>query len=147
MECSKKSISQKHTPGKIRLFMVAMDTTSHPYQGKNFGCNDTLVPVTIKMQNPGSYRVKTLVQKLFATKGENGLANILYGANIQIQKITIHQNKAEIKLSGEFKIKGTCDIPRIKMQLRQTVLKNSKLDEVTFYINDVTMDQYLSLKG
>lgn len=147
ISCRKESNTQKRGNAQARLFKVAIETTSQTFEGPKFGCNDKLVPFEVPLQYSGRKRLELLIRKLFTTKGKNGLANRLYGAKIKIRAITIYQNKAEIKLSGKFIIKGTCDIPRIKKQLHQTVLQNSNLNEVTFYIDDKTLDQYLSLKG
>jgi hypothetical protein len=60
--------------------------------------------------------------------------------------VTLSAGKATIKLSGTLMLGGVCDNPRVKAQLEQTALQFSTVKDVAIFINNVTLDQALSLK-
>ncbi|MCL4208799.1 GerMN domain-containing protein, partial [Patescibacteria group bacterium] len=69
----------------------------------------------------------------------------LYQSNLVLDKATITSSGiAEVYLTGELKLGGTCDVPRAQAQLEQTIRQFSSVNQVKIYLNGQPLDQALS---
>jgi hypothetical protein len=131
----------------VLLYFVDLDDNGQ--NGLKIGCNDSLVSVTQKIDNT-AMPLTVAIEKLIGMKEQivgADLYNSLYQSNLTLEKTTIStDNIAEIYLSGELKLGGTCDAPRAQAQLEQTVMQFSSVKEVKIYLNNQPLDVALSTK-
>ncbi len=129
---------------QTQIYLVAVGDTGR--SGIEIGCGDSLVPVTVSIQ-PTIAPLAAALEEMFSintrTYGQSGLYNALYRSELSVQGIDIEDGEAIINLTGELRIGGTCDIPRIEQQLRQTALQYSTIDSVTISINGVPLAEAL----
>jgi hypothetical protein len=50
-------------------------------------------------------------------------------------------------LSGDLSLGGVCDTPRLRQQLRQTLLQFPQVDQVELFINGEPLEDVLSAAG
>ena len=137
------------TPGEqlVKIFLIALEDNGQ--SGTLVGCGDSAMPVTVTIP-PTQGILRAALEKLFSAKqqfyGESGFYNALYQADLQVEGVTIDQGKAVIHLSGTLMLGGVCDAPRVEAQIEQTALQFSTVQEVAVFINDVPLEDVLSLK-
>ncbi|MBM4170786.1 MAG: GerMN domain-containing protein [Ignavibacteria bacterium] len=128
------------TPSTI--YLVALEGTK--LTGKTIGCNDILITKNINV-----IAKKTLLQatldELLQYKEIDELKNFIKGPGLMLVQVTVSAGMADVYFKGDFLISGTCDIPRIKEQLVETAKKFTEYKKVNFYINNQTLDEYLSV--
>ena len=137
------------TPGEqfIKIFLIALEDNGQG--GTLVGCGDSVVPINVTIP-PTQGILRAALEKLFTAKnqfyGESGYYNALYQSDIQVTGVTIEQGKATIHLTGSVTLGGVCDAPRVEAQIEQTALQFSTVNEVNVFINDVPLEDVLSLK-
>ena len=137
------------TPGEqlVKIFLIALEDNGQ--SGTVVGCGDSAIPVTVTIP-PTQGILRAALEKLLSAKqqfyGESGFYNALYQADLQVEGVTIDQGKAVIHLSGTLMLGGVCDAPRVEAQIEQTALQFSTVQEVAVFINDVPLEDVLSLK-
>jgi hypothetical protein len=132
---------------KVNIYMIAL--SDNGVSGSIVGAEDSLIPVEVPIDettNP----LQAAYEKLLSIKernyGESGLYNPLYQNEITIDKIEMNKDIALVYLKGQLLLGGVMDIPRVKAQLESTALQFKFVKAVKIYINDVELDQALSLK-
>lgn len=137
------------TPGEqlVKIFLIALEDNGQA--GTLVGCGDSAIPVTVTVP-PTQGILRAALEKLFSAKqqfyGESGYYNALYQSDLQVSGVTIEQEKAIIRLTGSVMLGGVCDAPRVEAQIEQTALQFSTVNEVAVFINDVPLEDVLSLK-
>lgn len=137
------------TPGEqlVKIFLIALEDNGQA--GTLVGCGDSAIPVTVTVP-PTQGILRAALEKLFSAKqqfyGESGYYNALYQSDLQVAGVTIEQEKAIIRLTGSVMLGGVCDAPRVEAQIEQTALQFSTVKEVAVFINDVPLEDVLSLK-
>ncbi len=119
----------------VQVYLVAINDRGQ--QGKEFGCQDSIVPVTISIpptDDPLRGAIEQLLQ-IDQTYGDTDLYNAFYQSKLQIDSVQVTNGIATIRLSGDFVIGGVCDEPRIKEQIRETALQFPTVESVRIYIN------------
>lgn len=133
----------------VKIFLVVMGDNGQ--SGKYIGCGDSLVPVEIAIEPTTAVLRAALTELLnLSTQMEfsqSGLYNALYLSELNIAGLNIVNRKAVVRLSGTMIYGGECDIPRIEEQLRETVVQFSTIDEAEIFVNEVPLDELLSLEG
>ena len=127
----------------VSLFLVAVgDTTA----GAEIGCGDSLVGVTQKLTT--STPLADTIRALLAIKdehyGQTGLYNALWQSDLSLQSATISNGVATIALTGNLRLGGTCDSPRVKEQLTVTATQFESVDSANITLNGQPLDQALS---
>ncbi len=142
--CGKDENEKKEEPKEqtVYVYYVALEGTE--LTGKPIGCNDLLVREEKNIVVERSPLEAALNELVTSTpKGE--LKNFIKGPQLMLVQVTIANGIADVYLKGDFNISGVCDIPRIQEQLSETAKQFSDLKKVNFYINDQTLDDYLSV--
>ncbi len=133
---------------RTNIFLIAVGDAGS--SGKEIGCGDSVIPVEVVIE-PTIAPLTAALNELFAIEsreyGQSGLYNALYRTDLTVEGIDIENREAIIALSGEVVVGGTCDIPRIKAQLRQTALQYDTIDRVSIFVNDQPLDEVLSLQN
>ena len=126
----------------VNIYLVAYEGSN--LSGKTIGCNDILVPITknVLVENNG---VESALNELLIIKDSEELKNFVKGPSLLVYQVTIANGIADVYLKGDFHISGVCDIPRIKEQLYETAKQFSEIKKVKIYINDKTLESYLSV--
>jgi hypothetical protein len=132
---------------KVKVFLIAIEDNGK--SGKKVGAGDSAVPVEVTVE-PTNAPLTAALNKLFSMKdknyGQSGLYNALYQSSLKLESVTIKDGKAEIRLSGNLKLGGVLDNPRVKAQIEETALQFSTVNKVSVYLKDKTLDEALSLK-
>ncbi len=137
------------TPGEqlVKIILIALEDNGQA--GTLVGCGDSAIPITVTIP-PTQGVLRAALEKLVSAKnqfyGESGYYNALYQSDLQVAGVTIEQGKAIINLTGSVILGGVCDAPRIEAQIEQTALQFSTVNEVNVFINDVPLEDVLSLK-
>jgi hypothetical protein len=133
---------------RTNIFLIAVGDAGS--SGKEIGCGDSVIPVEVVIE-PTIAPLTEALNELFALDsreyGQSGLYNALYRSDLIVEGIDIENREAIIALSGEVVVGGTCDIPRVKAQLRQTALQYDTIDSVSIFVNDQPLDEVLSLQN
>ena len=127
----------------VSLFWVAVgDTTA----GAEIGCGDSLVGVNQKITT--STPLADTIRALLAIKDENygqsGLYNALWQSDLSLQSASISNGVATIALTGNLRLGGACDNPRVKEQLTVTATQFDSVDSANITLNGQPLDQALS---
>ncbi len=138
--------SPTHTPASMRLKVFLIAVGDDGVSGLKIGCGDSLVPVEVEVPyTQGVLRAAlTHLLSLPETYGQSGLYNALHRADITIGQITVQDGQALIQLSGEFRLGGMCDAPRVQAQLEQTALQFSTVQQVSIFVNGIPLQDFLS---
>jgi hypothetical protein len=132
---------------EINIYMIAL--SDNGVSGSKVGTEDSIIPVKIHIDET-STPLPIAYEKLLSIKernyGESGLYNTLYQSTLKVDKIKMDKDTALVYLKGSPMLGGVMDIPRVKAQLESTALQFKFVKSVKVYINDVELDQALSLK-
>ena len=110
--------------------IVMLTTAEGTYSGSDaymqFGCGDKLVPVRVTVTKTQSDLATALVQLLTIKKdaySSQGLTNIiaLSKGNVHLTNVSYDGKTRVVDFTGQFTSGGTCDDPRIKAQIEETV--------------------------
>ena len=119
------------------IFLVALGDGGA--SGKPIGCNDSLVPVTVKIDR-GAEPVRATLAALLKVSGpyhgQSGLYNSLYQSDLSLDRMDINNGVAYVYLTGTKKLGGTCDTPRFRSQVIETVNQFSNIRDASVYINN-----------
>lgn len=143
-------VSQDATgPGMIttQIYLIALEDGGR--MGREIGCGDSVVPVQVEL-NPTSNVLEATLKKLLALDsrryGQQELYNALHRSDLQVANVTIRNGQALINLTGTVRLGGVCDNPRFQAQLEETALQFPAVDQVTIFINDQSLESFLSQK-
>lgn len=133
---------------KVKIFLIGIEDNGK--SGKKLGTGDSIIAVDVLIE-PTMAPLTAAINKLLSIKeqyyGQSGLYNPLYNSNLKLDKATIKDGEADIRLSGNLSLGGEMDDPRVKAQLEETVLQFSTVTKASVYINNKKLDDALSLKG
>jgi hypothetical protein len=124
---------------QVNIYLVATDDGGA--SGELFGCNDSLVPVTVTVTAHATVeqRIRAALEALFALDdafyGESGLYNALHQSNLFVDAVTVTDGVALVQLSGTAISAGTCDDPRIEYQVERTVTQFPEVNGVAVLLN------------
>jgi Sporulation and spore germination len=131
----------------VKIVLIALEDNGQ--SGPLVGCGDSAIPITVTIPRTQAV-LRAALEKLFSAKqqfyGESGYYNALYQSNLQVASVRIEQGNAIIHLTGTMMLGGVCDAPRVQAQIEQTALQFSTVSEVTVFVNDVPLEDALSLK-
>lgn len=131
----------------VTIFLVAIEDKG--ISGRKIGCDDSLIPVevTIRSDLTSPWSALSALLNLDDTYfGESGLYNALHESNLEILSYETQEGKAKVYLEGELMLGGVCDTPRVEEQILTTILQDDEIEEVEVYINEVLLEEVLSLK-
>lgn len=127
------------------IYLIAIDDNGQ--SGPKIGCNDSVIPVRVEFP-PTTAPLTTALERLLALKdqfyGQSGLYNVLYQSTLQLEKVTVQNGTATIRLTGQLRLSGVCDAPRVQAQIEQTALQFSSVQDVDIFLNGRPLADALS---
>lgn len=116
--------------------------------GPLIGCGDSVVsvPFTTTTIAPLGEVMRAQLAEKDTYLGQSGLYNALAPSNLTYESATIADGHATVRLSGQLRSGGVCDIPRITEQLTAPALQFDNVDTVTVLINGEQLEGLLSLR-
>ncbi len=128
-----------------KIFLTVMDGTElvKSVEGEMFGCNDKILPVVVGE----NLTPQEVLDKLLTYVDEDvELYNVFVNSGSPIQgKIAEGENGVKrIELSGEGLGGGTCDGPRITVQLTKTMEQFDGFKSMEIFFNEEPIGAYLS---
>lgn len=119
---------------EVQVFLVALDDKGR--RGRPVGCDDSLVPVTRKVEPTGT-PLKAAVGELLALprEYEGGLRNFWAGEGLRVERAVIIGGEAIIRIAGTLPVAGVCDQPRIEEQINATARQFPGVTSVRVFLN------------
>ena len=130
---------------RVNIYLIAVDDNGQ--SGPKIGCNDSVIrviqdiPPTTAPLTGALERLLSLNDQFF---GESGLYNALYQSDLQVENVVVQNGKATIRLTGQLRLGGVCDNPRVEAQIKQTAFQFSSVTEVAVFINGRPLADVLS---
>ena len=132
----------------VQIFLIALDDQG--VSGKLVGCGDSAVPVVVNIP-PTQGVLREALAHLLSLKdqfyGQSGLYNALYQSNLSLEDVRIENGQAIIQLSGQLRLGGVCDNPRVEAQLVETALQFATVKNVVISVNGRPLKEVLSEAG
>jgi hypothetical protein len=116
-------------------------------EGGQIGCGDAAVAVTRSIpptQAPLGAALRELLSIKDREVGPERLYNALYQSNLQVERLELEGGKATIRLSGELRLGGVCDNPRVEAQIVQTARQFATVQTVEVFVNGRPLSEVLS---
>ncbi|HEY1012742.1 MAG TPA: GerMN domain-containing protein [Herpetosiphonaceae bacterium] len=124
----------------VKLFLMA--------SGGNIGCGEQLVslPQQITPTNaPLTAAMKALLELPARPIDDVAYYNALAQSDLEVGSVAIDaQGVARINFTGQLRLSGVCDAPRISEQLKATALQFPTVSAARFFVNDVPLETLLS---
>lgn len=121
---------------RTNIYLIAIGDNGQ--SGKKIGCDDSVVSVEIEIEPTAAPLTAALTQMLEIDSqyyDQSGLYNVFYQSDLEIDSINIVDGEVVIRLTGNLRLGGVCDDPRVKAQIEETALQFSTVSEVSIYIN------------
>lgn len=132
---------------KVKIFLIGIDDNGA--SGKKIGANDSAIPVLVDIE-PTKAPLKAALTKLLSLNeqmyGQSGFYHSLYQSDLDIKSVIIDDGEAVIELTGNLKLGGALDNPRVKAQIEETALQFDSVKKVSVFIDGKKLDEVLSLK-
>jgi hypothetical protein len=131
--------------GLVELQLFFVDLGNSQGAPSTFGCGDSLVAVTVSVENQANLAqaaLETLLAVSDQNYGESGLYNALYLNQLTVDGVSIGGNTVTAYLSGFIPVGGVCDEPRVQEQLERTLAAAAGVGNAVIYINGINLDDY-----
>jgi hypothetical protein len=132
---------------KVKIFLIGIDDNGA--SGKKVGATDSAIPVLVDIE-PTKAPLKAALTKLLSFHepmyGQSGFYHSLYQSDLEIKSVIIENGEAVIELTGNLRLGGALDNPRVKAQIEETALQFDSVNKVSVFINGKTLDDELSQK-
>lgn len=139
------------TPELVEVYLIAPEDGG--MSGPPVGCGDSAVPVRRPRQATGFLLsdVRASLEELFAIDtlnyGESGLQHSLYDADIEVESVSLLENRLEINLTGSMPLIGTCSDARMEAQILLTVFQYEGFGRTLIRLNGRSLKQVFDLSG
>ena len=130
---------------RANIYLIAIEDNGR--SGPRIGCGDSVIPVTVEFP-PTTAPLTAALERLLALNdqffGESGLYNALYQSDLQVESVSVQNGTATIRLTGQLRLSGVCDNPRVEAQIEQTALQFSSVTQVAVFLNGRPLEEALS---
>lgn len=130
----------------VTLYFVALEDNGK--SGEKIGCDDSLVPLSTNepLKSDPKEAAKQTLGMLFASQEENTdqKYNSLSRSSLKVDKVEENAGKVAIYISGDLKLGGTCDSPRVQSQIENTAKQSFSNSEIEIFINNTPLAEALS---
>jgi hypothetical protein len=133
---------------RVKIVLIALGDGGTPAPG-SIGCGDRAVPIERPIE-PTAAPLEAAMRELLSlrqrTDGPSGAYNALYQSELRVERVALVDGRATISLTGQLRLGGVCDSPRVKAQLEGTARQFSTVREVAVLISGRPLDEALSLR-
>ena len=123
------------------VYLVAVGDRGH--HGQAAGCGDSVVPVSVRLPQPGP-ALEADLTALLAMRQEHdaasGLVNPLYASQLSTSAVERGGKQALIHLTGYLELGSRCDNARMRAELESTARQFSDLTAVRFEVDDEPLE-------
>ncbi len=125
------------------VYMIKLDDNGISTNSVQVGCGDSAMPVTTTTvsqydgTNPVASinaAISTIINTTANQFQAQNLQNPLAGQQVTIQSVVQSGTQLVVHLNGQFSFGGTCEMPRVRAQIEETI-KKAALPGNTFTIN------------
>lgn len=125
------------------VYFVAVDDGGS--SGVRFGCNDSLVAI-YRAPAAGDEPLQTSFSILFShTQGPAGLYNSLADSTLSFVSGYFDGTTVVVNLTGDFQLRGECDVPRVEAQLTHTAVAAVGAARAEIYVDGRPLTAALGL--
>ncbi len=133
------------TVSRVNIYLIALGDNGR--SGPRIGCDDSVIAVARDIP-PTTAPLSAALNLLLGIRtqfyGESGLYNSLYQSEIRIDRVTVTEGRALIELSGNMRLSGACDSPRVLAQLSETARQFPTVNQVAIFLNGQRIEDALS---
>jgi LysM repeat protein len=120
---------------EVEIYLIALDNG-------DVGCGDRLVPMLRRIE-PTRAPLAAALREVLSIKerevGLSGLYNPLYQSDLDVESVTVEEGRATILLTGNLRLSGVCDNPRVEAQLDRLARQFSTVQQVDIRVNGVPL--------
>ncbi len=129
----------------VKVFLIALEDDGK--LGRKVGCGDSVVAVRRDLDTT-SGSLRAALSELLTSDMEAARAaehyNALAQSQLTIKSVSLKNGKATVHLTGQLRIGGACDAPRVEAQIRETVLQFPTVKSATVLVNGQPLEKLLS---
>lgn len=130
---------------EVALYFIKINANG---QGP-IGCGDELAEVKLnsKSSQPPLWHA---IDELLSVKTEKyprtDYRNALWQSRLKVESALVEDGVAHVELSGDLRLGGVCDNPRVEAQLIETAKAASGVDKTDITINGKSLKEAMSLR-
>lgn len=124
----------------IMIYLVALGDDGKT--GKKIGCDDSLIAVTRNIKKttaPLAAAIRELLLTPQHPEGSPNLENFWKGNNLKVKSVSLINDTATIRLTGQVFVAGVCDEPRIQSQIDATARQFRTVKKVRVFLGNQTL--------
>lgn len=115
-----------------------------------FGCGDRILAVPVAVSgnaDPLRVALDELLLRGEELARRNGLYDAFAGSELRVEDVSAEDRAVTVRLTGTLRLAGECDIPRVREQLRRTVLQYREFRSARFLLDGVDLEELLQQRG
>jgi hypothetical protein len=142
---------------EVRIFLVELDRggesaegAAAPATGDTFGCGDRLRAVAVPVATEGlatEARIAAAVGSLLEASSGQGLYTALERSELEVDRVEAVagvDGLFRVHLTGQLRLGGVCDNPRVRAQLEATARQFAGVDDVEIEIDGEPLEALLT---
>jgi hypothetical protein len=140
LEILKRDRNSAENGQAIMIYLVALGDKGKT--GKKIGCDDSLIAVTRNIKKtaaPLAAAIRELLLTPAHPEDSPKLENFWKGKNLKVESVSLINDTATIRLSGQVFVAGVCDEPRIQSQIEATARQFKTVKTVRVFIGKQTL--------
>lgn len=146
---------------EVRIFLVELEegatggeqAAETPRAGDTFGCGDRLRAVAVPVATEGvatEGRVAAALGSLLEASGGQGLYTALERSQLEVERVEPVagvEGLYRVHLTGQLRLGGVCDNPRVRAQLEATARQFAGVEDVEISIDGQPLESFLTGRG
>lgn len=146
---------------EVRIFLVELEegaaggeeAAETPRAGDTFGCGDRLRAVAVPVATEGvatEGRIAAALGSLLEASGGQGLYTALERSELEVERVEPVagvEGLYRVHLTGQLRLGGVCDNPRVRAQLEATARQFAGVEDVEISIDGQPLESFLTGRG
>lgn len=132
----------------VKVYLIALDDNGR--RGTMIGCGDSVVAVSRVVSGatpPLPAALRDLLSVGAEAYADAGLRNALADQPLRVLAATVREGTAHVELTGELRLGGACDGPRVQAQLVETARQFPGVRRVVVRVGGVPLERLLGGPG
>jgi hypothetical protein len=138
--------SEDQPQGENTVQLYFIDLENRRGESQTVGCGDSIIAASRTVDRTGKSTEQLIEETLgllfeetdqFVGKG--GMYNTLYQSDLAVDRVQLDNGVANIYLTGNLTLGGTCDDPRAQNQLERTATQFEGVNTASFFLNNQPM--------